>query len=249
MARYQIKLAYDGTLFQGYQRQQHKTTTSRTVQGVVEEALRQLGWQGASILSSGRTDQGVHAAGQVAAFDLQWNHSPNDLLNALNAHLPDEVAVSDVRLAMPDFHPRYAAKARHYRYHIYCSAIRDPLQDRYSWRVWPPVALAPLQEIASKFIGTHDFGAFGTPPRRAGSTIRNVVRSEWQLQHGNLFFDIVANAFLYHMVRRLVYAQVVFAQGKISSEQIDACLDKPSLNVVQGLAPPQGLVLMEVIFK
>ncbi|HZW05020.1 MAG TPA: tRNA pseudouridine synthase A, partial [Anaerolineaceae bacterium] len=122
MERYQVILAYDGTEFQGFQRQ----TGTRTVQSEIETALRRLGWQGRSILSAGRTDTGVHAAGQVIAFDLDWTHSPETLGRAMNAFLPSDVAVKAVRATAPDFHPRFDAVARCYHYRIYCQPARDP---------------------------------------------------------------------------------------------------------------------------
>ncbi|TLN02249.1 tRNA pseudouridine synthase A [bacterium] len=135
MARYQIILAYDGTDFLGYQRQEE----ARTVQGEVEAALQHLGWQGRSILSSGRTDTGVHASGQVIAVDLDWRHAPEALGKALNARLPDDVAVKAVKVAEKEFHPRFDALWRCYHYRLYCRAERNPLRDRFAWRVWPPV--------------------------------------------------------------------------------------------------------------
>jgi tRNA pseudouridine38-40 synthase len=130
MARYQVILAYDGTLFLGFQRQ----SRTRTVQGVVEAALGALGWTGRTIYSAGRTDTGVHAAGQVIAFDLEWKHSTLDLRQALNANLPEDVAAREVREVPPDFHPRYGALSRRYQYRILCSDVRDPLRERYVWR-------------------------------------------------------------------------------------------------------------------
>src|SRR3989337_127644 len=112
MVRYKVILAYDGTDFQGFQRQ----AKARTVQSVVEAALRSFGWQGKAILASGRTDTGVHASGQVIAFDLDWAHAPEALRSAINAHLPEDVAVQTVTQAADDFHPRYAAQARRYRF-------------------------------------------------------------------------------------------------------------------------------------
>ena len=115
MARYQIILAYDGTDFQGFQR----LKGGRSVQGEVEAALRRLNWAGKAILSAGRTDAGVHASGQVIAFDLDWAHSPETLRQALNAYLPEDVAAQAVKLAAPGFHPRYDALARTYHYRIF----------------------------------------------------------------------------------------------------------------------------------
>jgi tRNA pseudouridine38-40 synthase len=249
MARYQIILAYDGTLFEGFQRQRRKTSTARTVQAVVEEALRQLGWQGDTLLAAGRTDTGVHASGQVIAFDLDWRHSPETLLVALNSNLPEDVAVRSVKLARADFHPRYDAIARRYRYTAFCLPARDPLQERYAWRVWPAVTLQTLNGLALQLVGTHDFCAFGAPPRGIGSTIRSVYRAEWSSEQGRLVFEIEANAFLYRMVRRVVYAQVMIAQGRLSPNAIELRITGKLTEMIQGLAPPQGLTLVEVTYN
>lgn len=217
------------------------------MQSVVEAALRQLGWQGKSILAAGRTDTGVHAAGQVIAFDLDWPHPPQDLQNALNAHLPADVAARGARRVPPDFHPRYDAASRRYRYHLYCDAVRDPLRERYAWRVWPPAELTALQQAASCLPGRHDFAAFGTPPQTGGSTLRTVLRAEWQADGQSMSFDVTADAFLYHMARRLVAVQVEIGQGRLDVAVMPRYL-QAGADPVQGLAPSQGLVLAEVCY-
>lgn len=247
MARYQAILAYDGTGFSGFQRQALSSQT-RTVQGVVETALHSLGWQGRSILAAGRTDTGVHASGQVIALDLDWRHSPEALRAAMNANLPPDVAVESVKPAEPDFHPRYHALARRYRYRIFCRPVRDPLRERYAWRVWPPVELEPLQGSAAFLPGSHDFAAFGTPPRPGGTTVREVFQAGWEQNGADLAFEILANAFLYHMVRRLVSFQVAIGQGESQAHVMLTRLKGGSQALVQGLAPPQGLTLVEVIY-
>ena len=246
MARYQIILAYDGTCFAGFQRQVHKGQPVRTVQGELENALRRLGWQGKAILASGRTDSGVHASGQVIAFDLDWNHSPKDLQAALNANLPADLSARAVSAAEPGFHPRYDAKSRRYRYRIYCQAARDPLRDRYSWQVWPELDLSELNAAAEAFIGLHDFAAFGVPPRKHGTTIRQVYQSEWVADRGELIFEITANAFLFRMVRRVVYAQVGVCRKQLTLAEILDKLAGRSSEMVQGIAPACGLELVEV---
>jgi tRNA pseudouridine38-40 synthase len=244
MARYQVILAYDGTDFQGFQRQ----ANTRTVQGAVETALASIGWPGRSILSAGRTDTGVHGAGQVIAFDLEWLHSPDELGRAINANLPADVAVRLVRQADANFHPRFDAKSRTYHYQIYCEANRDPLRDRFAWRVWPEVDPERLRQAARLLVGIHDFAAFGTPPRPGGHTVREVFQSHWEPQAGGLLFEVSANAFLYHMVRRMVYLQVQIGQKRLELEQLAravlAAQPQPP-----GLAPAQGLVLKEVRYE
>ena len=249
MERYQVVLAYDGTDFHGSQVQ----NGTRTVQGVVEETLRKLNWQGKSVLIAGRTDAGVHASGQVMAFDLAWDHSPADLGNALNALLPQDVAVSQISVSCPDFHPRFSARARRYRYRIFCQPSRDPLRERYAWRVWPAPDLDVLQAAAEAFIGVHDFAGFGRATRPGGSTIRNVMVANWLLAPNRLHpdetcFEVSANAFLYHMVRRLVFVQVALGQGKLGMDELLQHLHSPRPDPIQGLAPPHGLSLVEVCY-
>ncbi|MDD5369209.1 MAG: tRNA pseudouridine(38-40) synthase TruA [Anaerolineaceae bacterium] len=241
MARYQVILAYDGTHFKGYQRQ----AQARTVQAVVEAALRQLGWRGRAVLSAGRTDSGVHASGQVIAFDLEWAHPVEELLSALNANLPEAVAARDIQVADPAFQPRFWAVSRRYRYRVFCQATRDPLRERYAWRVWPPVELSLLHEAAEVITGVHNFRAFGSPPRPGGSTQREVFSAEWQADGDALVFEVCANAFLYHMVRRLVFLQVQVGQGRLRVADLKIGLDEGA-GLTPGLAPAHGLVLVAV---
>jgi tRNA pseudouridine38-40 synthase len=245
MARYQITLAYDGTHFYGFQRQEKNV---RTVQLEVEAALRRLGWQNQTILAAGRTDTGVHASGQVIAFDFDWRHTPEALGRAMNSNLPQDVAVRAIRETGDDFHPRYAAKARTYRYNIFCEAERDPLRERYSWRVWPAADWNLLQSAARLLTGTHDFAAFGSPPREEGSTIRTVYRAGWQMPAGGLQLEITANAFLYHMVRRLVFWSVLVGQQKLSLQAFEQAV-MAAQPQTPGLAPPQGLNLYHVCYS
>jgi tRNA pseudouridine38-40 synthase len=249
MARYQVILAYDGTDFVGSQRQ----ANSRTVQSELEKALHKLGWSGRSVLLAGRTDKGVHAAGQVASFDLDWGHADGDLLRALNANLPADMAARDVRIAPLKFHPRFDATSRRYRYRLFCQQVRDPLREKSAWRVWPQVDGDALKTVAALFIGQHDFASYGTPPRARSSTVRTVMNAFWQAKDDEWHFEVQANAFLYRMVRRLVFVQVAIAQGKISVEAVARSLAGPAEGVerselLAGLAPAHGLTLVEVTY-
>jgi tRNA pseudouridine38-40 synthase len=246
MARYKLILAYDGTAFAGSQRQ----AKHRTVQGELETALRQLGWSGRSVTLAGRTDTGVHASGQVAAFDLEWSHSLDKLRDALNATLPDDMAVSKVEIAPEDFHPRFDATSRRYRYRLFCDTVRDPLRAKSAWRVWPAVDGDLLKEIAGVFLGRHDFSAFGSAPREESSTVRTVSLSEWKKADDEWQFEVRADAFLYRMVRRLVYVQAAVAQGRCSKEIVVEVLERPQKKneIPAGLAPAHGLTLVEVTY-
>ena len=258
MERYQVILAYDGSHYKGFQRQAH----APSVQAVVEEALHRLNWRGKSILAAGRTDTGTHATGQVIAFDLDWEHGPHDLQTAMNAYLPPDVVARDVREVNGTFHPRHDASWRRYNYRIYCQPVRQPLLEPYAWRVWPAVDVAQLDKTAQLFIGTRDFGAFGTPPQPGGSTIRMVHESGWNEEAPYLVFDIAAQAFLYHMVRRIVFMQIAIAQGKQTNASLETALkngvdpglsdgqaEKSAQRMVHGLAPAHGLILAEVHYR
>ena len=246
MARYQAILAYDGSGFQGSQRQ----ANVRTVQGDFEKALRTLNWSAQSVILSGRTDAGVHATGQVVAFDLEWAHSTDALLHALNANLPHDLAVRSLSLASADFHPRFDAASRKYRYRLFCDETRDPMRERFLWRVRPHVDGDALKQNAGVFLGTHDFAAFGSPttPAPRGTTVRTVTESGWrQMPDGEWQFEVRADAFLYRMVRRLVFAQVSAAQGKSSLADIKHALSKQE-KLPAGIAPAHGLTLVEVTY-
>ncbi|HET6822131.1 MAG TPA: tRNA pseudouridine(38-40) synthase TruA [Anaerolineales bacterium] len=250
MARYQLTLAYDGTDFFGSQRQANK----RTVQGELEKALYKLGWAGHSVLMSGRTDTGVHATRQVSAFDLDWAHSGEELVSALNALLPADMAVHEAQTVHPTFHPRFDARFRCYRYRLFCQPLRHPIRERFAWRVWPAIKDNSLAEAARLFFGTHDFSAFGSPTTPGGGTVRTVMKAEWsQAEQGEWHFEVQADAFLYRMVRRLVFVQVAVAQGKVSTAAVARSLaeqasDGKRNELHAGLAPAHGLTLVKVAY-
>ncbi|HET8670505.1 MAG TPA: tRNA pseudouridine(38-40) synthase TruA [Candidatus Saccharimonadales bacterium] len=258
MARYQLTLAYDGTDFFGSQRQASSTGMSkRTVQGELEKALCKLGWAERSVLMSGRTDTGVHATGQVASFDLDWSHSAEELVRALNALLPVDMAVHQAWVADPKFHPRFDALSRRYRYKLFCQPLRHPIRERFSWRIWPAINGEVLIETAKLFLGTHDFSAFGSPTTPRGGTVRTVMKAEWSQPReaeDEWHFEVQADAFLYRMVRRLVFVQVAAAQGKVSVETVANSLANSVSSELRndtlpaGLAPAHGLTLVEVAY-
>ncbi len=256
MARYQLTLAYDGTDFFGSQWQANR----RTIQGELVKALYKLGWTGRSVIMSGRTDTGVHATGQVASFDLDWSHSDEELVRALNAALPTDIAVHKAQIVHAKFHPRFDANSRCYRYELFCRPLRDPLRERFAWRVWPQISGDTLANTAKLFLGTHDFSAFGSPTTPRGSTVRTVMKARWMQalgEHDEWHFEVQADAFLYRMVRRLVFVQVAVAQGKFSAETIVHSLAEQEsagsrsetlTAVPAGLAPAHGLTLVEVAY-
>ena len=244
MAHYKLILAYDGTNYNGFQRQAIKTS----VQATFEEALRRLGWQGRAIMPSGRTDSGVHAKGQVVSFNLDWNHPDYALQNALNAFLPADIAVQSVAQVAADFHPRYNALSRKYRYQLYWQSARDPLRDRYAWRLERKPELSLMQTAANDLLGEHNFIAFGKALKEDGTTTRRIFSADWVEEQDGMSFTIVGNAFLYHMVRRIVYVLVRIGLGELPVETVRIGLENLSTGIVS-LAPARGLTLEAVTFS
>jgi tRNA pseudouridine38-40 synthase len=245
-ALYKSTVAYDGTDFKGFQRQGQ---AERTVQGVLERALQALRWGGSSLRAAGRTDSGVHASGQVVAFNLAWDHSTKQLSAALNANLPHDVAIRDTETAAEGFDPRRSASGRRYSYRLLIDEVPDPLHERYAWRIWPPIDIDRLAEASSVLIGRHDFGAFGKAPTPGGHTVRELRRADWQLEGEQLNLIVEADAFLYHMVRRVVGALLRVASGKAKPADLELSLSDPRTAWNGRMAPARGLCLEAVLYE
>lgn len=245
MARYKATLIYDGTQYLGFQRQAEGSPAS-TIQVEIENSLRNIGWQGESILAAGRTDAGVHAAGQVVAFDLEWKHTNRELMAAINHNLPLDIAVSSILEAAQDFHPRFDALSRKYQYRTFCSPVRDPLRERYAWRIWPELEHDRIRKAAVSLIGKHDFRNFGRALKPGSSTIREVRKSAWKIDRIYGIYEVEANAFLYHMVRRIVKLLIAIGHSKFSIEELEKGISNNSSILIQGIAPAHGLILVRV---
>jgi len=244
--RYRATVAYDGRAYWGFQRQ---AGDAPTVQGAIERALEQITGTHTPVIGAGRTDSGVHATGQVIAFDAEWAYKPETLTKALNATLPTDISVRDV-CEHPGFHPRFDARSRCYRYTVHAAAVRDPLLWGRVW--WLPKALdvEAMQACAASVIGTHDFATFGRPPQ-GDNTVRTVFASQWSHRAapiaGELYvYEVEANAFLHHMVRRLVGMMVDAGRRWLSPEMFQDKMRAADLNLAQRTAPPHGLVLEAV---
>lgn len=242
--RVRAVVAYDGTDYQGFQRQPN----GPTVQEALEKALARVTGEPTRVLAAGRTDAGVHAEGQVIAFDTRWRHPLADLQRALNAVLPDDIAVRQVAEVPPDFHPRYDARSRHYRYTVYNQPVRSPFARRFSHHVADRLDLRAMQETARMIVGERDFAAFGWPPK-GENTVRRVLRAEWSGDPPWIRFDIEANAFLYRMVRRLVGSMLLVGMGRMTVDQFAEVLASGDRSKAGPAAPPQGLCLVEVRYE
>jgi len=246
MTRFRATLAYEGTAYKGYQVQPNVPT----VQGIVEAVLTDLLQQETRITGAGRTDTGVHATGQVIAFDAEWKHGNQALLRAVNAKLPDEIALQDIT-QHANFHPRFDALSRTYRYQIAVVEVRQPLLTKRAWQMHDMLDIDVMQHAAENLLGEHDFAAFGNPPQ-GNNTVRTVFRSVWQAEQMpfgiQLNYEVEATAFLYHMVRRFVGLQVAVGKGRISLDEFEAIFRSCDLNRNKWVAPPYALTLIEVTY-
>lgn len=242
--RFAAIVSYDGTAFAGSQLQPNV----RTVQGVLEEAAERLFGCPTRVRLAGRTDAGVHAIGQVAAWDADTRLDPATITRALNALLPDDVALRDVREVDSSFDPRRLARRRHYRYAIAVSPERQPLVRRVAWQLAPRLDLEPMEAATALLPGRRDFAACSGPVPPGKSTVRTVFRAGWHSDGCCLLFDIEADAFLPQMVRRLVGALVQVGRGRLTTEQFRELLYQAKPSSIGPVAPAHGLCLWSVSY-
>jgi tRNA pseudouridine38-40 synthase len=211
----------------------------------LESAILTVAGQQATVIGAGRTDSGVHAKGQVIAFQVDWNHEPQALERALNANLPEDIAVHDLRVASEGFHPRFSARRRAYEYRVYMSPIRSPLRRQRTWHVRQALDLLLMDQAAQAIVGRHDFATFGQPPQ-GNNTEREVFLARWRQKDELLLFEIEANAFLYRMVRSLVGSMKAVGEGRWTVTDFVSALAKKDRSQAAQTAPPQGLCLTAV---
>lgn len=251
------RIAYDGTDFHGFQFQAGGVPT---IQGALEVSLARFCPLIGRIAGAGRTDTGVHAGGQVVTATVQWRHSPAQLQNAWNAHLPPSITVRDLVEAPVGFHPRFSASARTYRYYVIegdrATLGRSPLTDRFALYVPQRLSLEAMQAATALVVGEHDFATFGQPTQ-GESTVRRVLAAEWHsvtdslpplqdAQTRRLVLTVTANGFLRNMVRKLVGTFLAVGRGEWSTSDVAEALAARKRNRSAPPAPPHGLVLERV---
>ncbi|MFQ5380859.1 MAG: tRNA pseudouridine(38-40) synthase TruA [Dehalococcoidia bacterium] len=242
MRRFAATVAYDGTDYFGSQLQPLK----RSVQGELEKAAGDLFGVPTRVALAGRTDRGVHARGQIAAFSAETRLDAETVGRALNARLSEDVAVRSVRDVPAGFDPRRNAVRRRYRYTIRESGAGDPLTRRTCWQVPPPHDIEPMRQAAGGLVGTRDFAACAGALETGRTSVRSVFRAVWTAEGPCLLFDIEGNAFLPQMVRRLVGALERVGRGNQSVEEFLHMLEDGRPATLGPLAPPQGLSLERV---
>jgi len=247
--KFKLTIAYDGTAYEGWQVQKIGTG----VQEKLESALGKLCPSHPRLHSSSRTDTGVHALGMVAHFEVpagEMKMSPRKLALALNAWLPEDIRILSARRVAKDFHARFDATGKQYRYFVWNHPGMNPLLRLTAWHVPRPIDLTAMRMAANAFIGKHDFQSFTSNSGYAKeATVRTLSRCEIKRSGKRLTFIIEGDGFLYKMCRGIVGTLVQVGQGKFPTEEVRAMLVKRDRRMAGMTAPAHGLVLWKVFYS
>jgi tRNA pseudouridine38-40 synthase len=242
MPTIKLILEYDGTAYAGWQRQPDQPT----IQEAVETAIEGVTQLHVPVMGAGRTDAGVHALGQVASFRIDRVMTPREWTKALNAHLPDTIAVQSAALVPDMFHARYSAKGKLYEYRLVNREARSALNRQYCWHIYKPLNDAAMNHAAMALIGSHDFSSFQTQPTDNDDPICRIEHLT-VFRHGDtLRIEAYADRFLKQMVRSIVGTLVEVGLGKRPPESLTTILHARDRSAAGKTAPPQGLFLMRV---
>ena len=240
--RIYIKTEYDGTNFCGWQRQPDGVS----VQEEIENAIFALTGERVSVVGSGRTDAGVHAAGQVAHFDTESGIPPEKFSFALNALLPPDIKITKSGEAPEGFHARYSAKKKTYVYRMYESEFIRPLKSRYAARVGYELDVAAMNAAAAHFAGEHDFSCFLASNSAVKDTVRTIYSAEVKREGEDIIFKVTGNGFLYNMVRIMAGTLIKVGTGKILPDEVTDIIASGDRSAAGITMPPEGLTLLSV---
>ena len=252
-----LTLAYDGTRFVGWQRQ----ADGESIQGLLENALARFEGVPVTVHGAGRTDAGVHALGQVASASVTFTHPAATIVRALNAQLPEDIRVVDIADAAPDFHARFSARSKTYRYQIRAGTVGDPFTRAFVWQLPEALNVAAMTDAAAALVGRHDFAVFQSAGTEVASTVRTIFRSEFSTAEPSerpdgferserverlLVYEVAADGFLRHMVRAIVGTLVEIGRGWRSAESMAQLIEHGTRAQAGATAPPHGLFLVSV---
>ncbi|MDR1986523.1 MAG: tRNA pseudouridine(38-40) synthase TruA [Treponema sp.] len=240
-----LLVAYDGTDFSGWQHQ----AKARTVQGTLESALEGLHKRKVSLTGSGRTDAGVHAAGQVAHFYTHIRTIPAErFVPALNRLLPQDIRVLGAKESCLDFHARFDAKSRTYRYYLICGRSGLPQELRYAYQLWRHPCIDRLNSYARLFKGELDCSVFAQARDPSSSRNRYIFGACFFIQGDMLVFEITANAFLWKMIRSILGTLLHYEEQGLSVKGFKAILNSGDRSLAGPTVPPQGLFLWSITY-
>ena len=236
-------IAYDGTGYFGWQRQNDKPT----IQGAIEKKLKTMIGQPVSLIASGRTDTGVHALHQVANFRIFSTLTPSVFLKGLNSLLPKNIIIKNAEYVSLDFHARYDAKSKVYEYRIHNEKLPSPFLRHYVWHISRSIDRKGMKECLEIIKGTHDFSAFYSAGDGKLNPVREMIQTELTIQDSNLLsFTFEANGFLRHMVRNIMGTIVRAGLGEIDIDRFREILASKDRQNAGAMAPPGGLYLKDV---
>lgn len=242
--RIALGIEYDGTSYNGWQRQKSGTG----VQQRLEEALGKVANESIEVCCAGRTDTGVHASGQVVHFDTTSERSPRGWLLGANSNLPNDIGVTWATPVGDDFHARFSATARSYRYVILNRLQRSPLYRHRAWWVYEPLDANRMHAAAQVLVGRHDFSAFRAAGCQASTATREITALTIRRNGDWITLDVTANAFLQHMVRNITGSLVAVGGGEQTAEWLTAVLASRDRKAGGVAAPPHGLTLVGVVY-
>ena len=243
--RLALIVEYEGTAYHGFQLQ----ANAPSIQEEIEKAIGHLTGERVRVKGAGRTDAGVHARGQVVAFDTNSEQSPETFVKAMNHYLPDDIAVREGHRVRDDFDPRRHATSRTYRYSVVRSKTPSPLTRTQAFIFSEGLEVASMRRAARMLEGEHDFRRFAGPLEREGaSAVRRIYEASIIEEDETLRFDFVGNAFLPHQVRRMAGALLDVGRGIIKLSDFEKLVDGKCGGVVAHTLPPQGLCLMKVTY-
>lgn len=246
MRNIRIKLTYEGTKYQGWQRQE---SSGNTIQGKMEQLLSRILGEKIEINGSGRTDAGVHALGQVVNFHTSSKMSVEEMLAKMNEYLPADIGVVEIKEVDERFHARLNAVGKRYRYRVWNSSIPNVFWRRYAYTVTDSLDLEAMRKAAKLLEGEHDFKSFTSTKKGKKSTIRRIDSIVINEKDGMIEFVFTGDGFLYHMVRILVGTLLEVGMGSRAAESMPEILEAKSREKAGYLVPSHGLVLEEVFYK